>query len=282
MPCGGPTGPSRAANPAGAPKEADACISRIRIHTINHKIMNNTWQIGTLVKKGMAADNVMALTFTLPDWKQHEPGQHYDIRLTAPDGYQAERSYSAASAPEEKGIVEYGVELLPGGEVSSYLNALSIGKQVEMRGPLGGHFIWNTSVPGPLILIGGGSGMVPLMAMLRHHMNHLGEDSSREIIFLISSRTEGRVLYKEELADIQKKDPNVKIHITYTDQAPAGWTGYSRRVDRDMLVETLGHTKELMPMTYICGPTKFVEVVANHMIALSFNPHSIKTERFGG
>lgn len=240
------------------------------------------WQVGTLIKKSMAAENVMALTFSLPDWKRHEPGQHYDIRLTAPDGYQAERSYSAASTPEDTGVIEYGVELLPGGEVSSYLNGLAIGKQVEMRGPLGGHFIWNTSVAGPLILIAGGSGMVPLMSMLRHHMNHIEKDSGRDIVFLISSRTEGRLLYKEELAEIQKKDPNVKVVITYTDKAPDGWSGYSRRVDKDLLTETLGHLKSEMPMTYICGPTGFVEAIANQMLGLGFNSHEIKTERFGG
>jgi ferredoxin-NADP reductase len=241
-----------------------------------------TWHVGTLLKKEMVAANVMSLTFSLADWVIHKPGQHYDIRLTAPDGYQAERSYSAASTPEDIGVVEYGVQLLENGEVSPYLFQLKEGSQVEMRGPIGGHFVWDTSMPGPLILIGGGSGMVPLMAMLRHHMNHLQKDSGREIIFLVSARSLDLVLYKEELKKIEEKDPNVKVVITLTDTPPADWTGYKRRVDKDILVEVLGKIKDNMPMTYICGPTPFVEAVANHMIGLEFTAHSIKTERFGG
>ncbi len=241
-----------------------------------------TWHVGTLLKSEMVAVNVMSLSFKLEDWMRHEAGQHYDIRLTAPGGYMAERSYSAASTPEDEGIVEFGVQLLENGEVSPYLFKLAPGKQIEMRGPIGGHFVWNTEMQGPLILIGGGSGMVPLMAMLRHHMNHLEKDTGREIIFLVSARTIDHVLYRKELEEIQKKDPNVKVVLTITDNPPEGWTGYKRRVDRDMLTEVLGKIQEKNPLTYICGPTPFVEAIANHMIALNFDREKIKTERFGG
>ncbi len=244
--------------------------------------MSANWLVGKLVKKDMAAVNVMSLTFELPGWVKHMAGQHYDIRLTAPGGYQAERSYSAASAPEDEGIIQYGVQLLPGGEVSGYLNAIDVGTEVEMRGPLGGHFIWSTEMPGPLILIGGGSGMVPLMCMLRHHLKH-PEDKNREIIFLISARTLEHVLWRDELEKIQKQDSNIKVVLTLTDNPPPDWAGYKRRIDLEMLTEVFGNQIQTkMPMTYICGPTPFVEAVANHMIKLGFTPHSIKTERFGG
>lgn len=228
----------------------------------------------------MAADNVMSLTFALPDWQQFSAGQHFDIRLTAPNGYQAERSYSIASAPEDTGIVEYGIQLLADGEVSPYLWNLAEGKQVEMRGPIGGHFVWNTSMAGPLILIGGGSGMVPLMCMLRHHMNQ--PDQGRKIIFIISARDLDFVLYKDELAAIAQKDPNVHVIITVTDTPPPDWKGYARRIDQAMLKEVLGDINAEKPKTYICGPTKFVEIIAEHMIGIGFASEEIKTERFGG
>ena len=240
------------------------------------------WHTGTLLKKEMVAANVMSLTFSLADWVMHRPGQHYDIRLTAPSGYMAERSYSAASTPEDTGVVEYGVQILENGEVSPYLFQLKEGQQVEMRGPIGGHFVWDTTMPGPLVLIGGGSGMVPLMAMLRHHINHLEKDTGRKIIFIVSARSLDLVLYKDELKKIQEKDSNVNVVITLTDNPPSDWTGYKRRVDKEMLIDVLGNIKDEMPMTYICGPTPFVEVVAGHMIGLGFTAHSIKTERFGG
>jgi len=248
--------------------------------------MIKNWVVGTLKEKKMVADNVMSLTFSIApkDWKKFEAGQHYDIRLTAPNGYQAERSYSIANAPEQEGFIEYGVQILEDGEVSPYLWNLKEGRQVEMRGPIGGHFIWNVSMPGPLVLIGGGSGMVPLISMLRHHINNLDteKNTNREIIFLISARTIDRVLYKDELEEIKKKDPSIKIFTTITDNPPADWKGYTRRIDKEILQETIGHLHAQMPMVYICGPTKFVEATAKNMIDIGFNPHEIKTERFGG
>ena len=253
-------------------------------------ISNKDWQKATLLKRTMAADNVMSLIFSIPEWLPFQPGQHYDIRLTSADGYMAERSYSIGSAPEQIGTMEFGVQLLPDGEVSPYLNALPEGRQVEMRGPIGGHFIWNVDMPGPLVLIAGGSGMVPLMSMLRHHINNLEKniatggagDLGREIIFLISARTFDHILWQKELEEIAKKDPNIKIVITLTDSQPEGWTGYKRRIDKEILTAVLGNVQEKMPMTYICGPTPFVEAISRTMLTLGFTPHSIKTERFGG
>ncbi|MBX4197974.1 oxidoreductase [Candidatus Parcubacteria bacterium] len=252
--------------------------------------MIKNWQVGTLLKKEMVADNVMSLTFSLPQWQSFKAGQHYDIRLTAPGGYMAERSYSIASSPEDKGIVEYGVQLLEDGEVSPYLWKLAEGKQVEMRGPIGGHFIWDVSVPGPLILIGGGSGMVPLMSMLRHHANHLDDppspegfgEAKREIVFMISARTYEHILYRRELERIGSQDRNINVVATITDNAPESWSGYKRRIDKEMLEEILGKYKNTDAKTFICGPTPFVEAVAKHMKALGFKSSDIKTERFGG
>ena len=237
------------------------------------------WQKATLVRSYLSASNVKTLVLKVPNWVKHSPGQHYDIRLTAPTGYQAERSYSAGSAPEQEGVIELGVELLEKGEVSPYLWKLKEGGAIEIRGPIGGHFVWNTLMPGPLVLIGGGSGMVPLMSMLRHY--DLTDSSDRKIIFLISARSLDRVLYKEELEKLSQKHPNLSVVITLTDEIPEGWAGYKRRVDKEMLTELCGPLKDLMPMSYICGPTGFVEAVSKELVSLGFAPHLIRTERFG-
>lgn len=244
--------------------------------------MTKNWNIATLQKRTMIADDVMSLIFTLQNPISFESGQHMDIRLTAGNGYQAERSYSIANAPEQKDFIELGVQILPGGEVSPYLSTMKIGGQIEVRGPIGNHFIWNTNISGPLILIGGGSGMVPLMSMLRHHMNNLEKDSDREIYFIISARTLGHILYKEELMDIAARDTRVKIIQTITDKAPDGWTGYARRVDRKMLDEITGHLANQETHTYICGPNPFVATVSNEIVKMGFDPKTVKTERFGG
>src|SRR5258708_3168550 len=175
------------------------------------------WQKATLLEAHPLASNVRGLTFSVPEWIRHEPGQHYDIRLTAPSGYQAERSYSVGSPPEEEGTVEFGIELLENGEVSPYLWKLAPGGAVEIRGPIGGHFVWTEQMPGPLVLVRGGSGMVPLMSMLRHYDRV--EKSSRPIVFLISARTLDRVLYTEELELLKPKHSNLSVVITLTDAA---------------------------------------------------------------
>ncbi len=241
----------------------------------------NSWHLATLVDSHMVASDVKALRFRVDDWKKHKAGQHYDLRLTAENGYQAVRAYSVASAPEEEGIVKFGIQLLENGEVSPYLFEMQPGGQVELKGPLGGHFIWDISMPGPLVLIGGGSGMVPLMSMLRHYMLHAEKDPRRDIRVLMSYRSIERVLYKDELDKMASEHKNIKISVTLTNQQPPKWKGYSRRVDVEIMKEVAGNLVTEMPMIYICGPTPFVEASANHLLTVDFNPHEIRTERFG-
>jgi ferredoxin-NADP reductase len=241
--------------------------------------MADAWKIGTLEEARMVAANVKSLTFRVEGWEPHLPGQHYDIRLTAPDGYRAERSYSAASTPDHKGRVEFGIQLLENGEVSPYLYGLTPGGQIELRGPIGGHFIWTPATPGPLCLVGGGSGMVPLMSMLRTFAARADE---RSVIFLISARTEAHILYRDELEEIARAHSNVRIVPTLTDAPPQGWTGYARRIDRNMLEEVFGAVRTDAPRFFCCGPTPFVEAAAS-ILRDSGIPHAdIKTERFGG
>lgn len=242
---------------------------------------SRSWQVAILKEANQVATNVKKLVFTVDKWVSPQAGQHYDLRLTAPNGYQAERSYSLANAGEE-GVLEFGVELLSNGEVSPYLWSLPIGGQIEVRGPIGGHFVFNTNMPGPLVLIAGGSGMVPLMSMLRHHAVNFNSDKNRDIVFIISARTLPHVLYKEELKSLSQKDPKLKVIIALTDVAPPNWPGYKKRIDQEMFEKELGFLKETMPLIYVCGPTGFVEVATRLLLSIGFNPHAIKTERFGG
>jgi ferredoxin-NADP reductase len=241
---------------------------------------NNVWQIATLKEKKKVAENVLSMVFKLPKIENFKSGQHFDFRLTAPSGYVAERSYSIANVDNNDGEVEFGIELLKDGEVSPFLWQLNPGRQLEMRGPIGGHFIWDSSMPGPLILVAVGSGMVPLMSMLRDHV--LKEaNSDRKIVLLLSVKTPHELLYADELKTLMEKNTSINFFPIFTRETPEGWTGYNRRIDKKILEETILPVKDQMPMTYICGPTAFVETVANELVNLGFNPHTIKTERFG-
>jgi ferredoxin-NADP reductase len=175
--------------------------------------------------------------------------------------------------------VEFGIQLLEDGEVSPYLFQIQPGEQVEIHGPIGGHFLWDVTMPGPLIMIGGGSGMVPLMCMLRHHSRH---DDPRNILFLISARSIEKVLYYEELQTLRALDPGLQIAITLTQTLPLDWQGYRRHIDRSMIEELMGRFKNEMPMVYVCGPTPFVEMAADTLVMSGFHDHAIRTERFGG
>lgn len=241
----------------------------------------SNWQVATLLSSHDIAKGVKSLTFKTDHWIKHQSGQHYNIRLTSADGYQAERDYSIASTPEDSGIVEFGVQFLDDGEVSPYLHQMKEGEQIEIKGPIGGHFIWDINMKGPLILIGGGSGLVPLMSMLRHYINNWDKDKNRQVILLISARDESLILYSQELKDIASKYPNIKIIITLTEKQPEGWTGYKRRIDDSMLTETFSGLISKMPMIYVCGPTPFVESVADNLVKIGFNSHEVFTERFG-
>lgn len=240
------------------------------------------WQVATLIRSTPIATNVRSLIFAVDSWREHISGQHYSIRLTAPDGYQAQRDYSVASPPERAGVLEFGVELFPDGEVSPYLHQMPVGEKVELLGPIGGHFNWDISMPGPLVLIGGGSGLVPLMSMIRHHLHHLGAEGSREVYLLVSARTRGHILYWDELQAARERDPDFNPTFTLTREAPADWDGSTGRIDMMMLEDLYAHLKGKMPMIYVCGPTPFVEAVAGDLVELDFSSHLIRTERFGG
>jgi ferredoxin-NADP reductase len=210
------------------------------------------------------------LVLDVAGWPGHRAGQHLDVRLTAEDGYRAQRSYSVASAPEDA-VAAITVERLDNGEVSPYLvDDAQAGDMVEIRGPVGGWFVWEASLGGPLWLIGGGSGVVPLMSMLRHR-ERAGSDAEAKL--LLSARRPADVLYAAELAAFD-------VTYTYTRDAPAGWTGYARRVDRAMLAEA-GFAPEARPRIYVCGPSGFVEGVAAELVGLGHGADRIRTERFG-
>ena len=210
------------------------------------------------------------LVLDVDGWPGHRAGQHLDVRLTAEDGYQAQRSYSIASAPEG-GVPSITVERLDDGEVSPYLvDDAQPGDMLEVRGPVGGWFVWEARLGGPLWLIGGGSGVVPLMSMLRHHERAGSEVEAR---LLLSAQRRQDVIYRAELQAFD-------VTYTFTREAPAGWTGYARRVDREMLAAT-GFAPERRPRIFVCGPTGFVEGVAAELVALGHGPDRIRTERFG-
>lgn len=212
----------------------------------------------------------------VPGWVGHRAGQHVDIRLTAEDGYQAERSYSIASAPEDNYVV-ITVERIDDGEVSPYLTEeLQVGDALELRGPIGGYFVWEEKLGGPLLLIAGGSGVVPLRAMLRHHQ---ATGSAVPLRILYSVRSPADVIYHDELSSVPD-DTGVDICFTLTDQQPAGWTGYARRIDTAMLAE-VAFSGDERPLIYICGPTGLVEAAASELVELGYDPPTIRTERFG-
>jgi ferredoxin-NADP reductase len=218
----------------------------------------------------------VTLELDVPDWPGHRAGQHVDVRLTAEDGYQAQRSYSIASPPEAAHVA-LTVERLDDGEISPYLvEEVRAGDGFEVRGPIGGWFTWSAADGGPLLLLAGGSGLVPLMAMLRHRRLAGSEAEAR---LLLSTRSPGDVLYAAELEGTAL-EPGVTVAHTYTRRAPEGWTGYARRVDRTML-EEVAWPAAALPRIYVCGPTAFVEAVANELVALGHAPERVRTERFG-
>ena len=236
------------------------------------------WQAGRVTAIRPETRQTKSFSFALPRWMAHRPGQHYDVRLTAPDGYQTQRSYSIASPPERLGEIELTVERIPDGEVSPYLHdVLMPGDQLELRGPIGGYFVWEVSLGGPLLLVGGGSGVVPLMAMLRHRA---AQHSTLPARILYSSRTAEDVIYRDELDGMAAADPAFEPFYTFTRQPPAGWTGYRRRIDATMLAEVM-RPFDRRARVYVCGPTLLVEAVANALVQMELPTERIRTERFG-
>ena len=236
------------------------------------------WQIATVVKVKVETHNVKTYTLALPNWTAHKAGQHYDVRLTDPHGYQAQRSYSIASSPEQRGQIDLTVERLEDGEVSTYLHdVLIVGDQVELRGPIGGYFVWEDRMGGPLLLVAGGSGIVPLMAMLRHRK---AVGSKVPVRLLYSSRTYEDIIYRDELDKLAGDGSGVEVLYTLTRAQPAGWKGYSRRIDVAMLQEAAQPFGNNL-IAYVCGPTALVEGVANGLVDQGIPPLQIRTERFG-
>lgn len=232
------------------------------------------WQVATVTAVTRETPSVSTIGLAVPSWPGHRAGQHLDVRLTAEDGYSAERSYSIAAAADDP--VAITVERLDDGEVSSYLTEdLRVGDQLEIRGPVGGYFVWETADGGPLLLVAGGSGIVPLRAILRQR-----EDTGSDVPvrLLYSARTRSELIYRDEL---DGPHDGVEIIYTLTREQPAGWTGYARRVDRALLAESAWPAGR-NPLAFVCGPTSFVETVAAGLVALGYEPGRVKTERFGG
>ena len=237
------------------------------------------WRAATVREVIRETAHAKTLVMDVADWPGHTAGQHVDVRLTAEDGYQAQRSYSIASAPARSSLA-ITIERLDDGEVSPYLtDALGVGDRLELRGPIGGYFVWEPAMGGPLFLVAGGSGIVPLMAMLRTRATSpAAARASTPATLLYSSRSWEDVIYRDEVMGLT--DPGVKVVQTLTRSQPAGWTGFTRRIDADMLAE-VAPAPSLEPHIYICGPTPLVETAARILVELGHEPARVKTERFG-
>jgi ferredoxin-NADP reductase len=234
------------------------------------------WRTATVRENREETSHARTLVLDVPDWPGHRAGQHVDIRLTAEDGYQAERSYSIASAPESPDL-ELTIERIEDGEVSPYLtDELVAGDEFELRGPIGGYFAWEVGQGGPLLLVAGGSGLVPLMAMLRHRRANESEVEAR---LLVSTRMLHDLLYRDELLGMG--DANLEVTVTLTrGGAPPDWHGFTRRIDAEMLA-AVGPEAARRPQVYVCGPTPFVEEAARLLVQLGHEPRAVHTERFG-
>jgi ferredoxin-NADP reductase len=234
------------------------------------------WTLAEVVDVVPETSRVRSLILDLPGWPGHRAGQHLDVRLTAEDGYQAQRSYSIASAPED-GHVAITVERLDDGEVSPYLvDEARAGDRIEVRGPIGGYFVWEADRGGPLLLVAGGSGIVPLMAMIRHRAAAGSTVLGR---LLYSSRSLENVIYRDELERLAARDDGLEVVHTLTRERPPAWSGYDRRIDAEMLAEVAWPAGEAL--AFVCGPTRLVESVATGLVALGYDFSRVRTERFG-
>jgi ferredoxin-NADP reductase len=235
------------------------------------------WQLAEV--RGVVTETYRVKTLLLEPARPlgHQPGQHVDIRLTADDGYQAQRSYSISSAPEDK-LLSLTIERVTDGEVSPYLvDELRVGDALQLRGPIGGHFVWTSDMHQPLCLIAGGAGITPLMAMLRHR------DKARPpapALLIYSARSLPDVIYRDELDAMARRDESLSVIYALTRQQPDGWRGHRGRIDKTLLAMTSFSIAQL-PAIYVCGPTSFVEHISESMVELGFDALHIRTERFG-
>lgn len=233
------------------------------------------WLVATVAETIPETARTVTLRLDVPDWPGHRAGQHVDVRLTAEDGYSAQRSYSIASPPGSERL-ELTVERIDDGEVSPYLTTVAdVGDQFELRGPIGGWFVWDATDTTPVLLVGGGSGVVPLRAILRHHA---ATASTAAVHLVQSARTLGDVIYRREIEALV--GPRRALTVTLTRDAPSEWTGHRGRVDAALLAD-VGWPPSARPHCYVCGPTGFVEAVADALVQLGHEPQRIRTERFG-
>jgi ferredoxin-NADP reductase len=235
------------------------------------------WRRGRVIDIIVETPRAKTIALTIPDWPGHLSGQHIDLRLTAEDGYQVQRSYSIASPPEDQRLL-LTIERLADGEVSPYLtDVLRPGDDLELRGPIGGYFTWTVAQGGPLALIAGGSGMAPLMAMIRHRA---AAGSDVPVTLLYSSRSYDDIIYRAELERLATASPTLRVIQTLTREQPADWAGYRRRIDLALLTESIG-PPTAGTQAFVCGPTQLVENVATNLLTLGYEPSRVKTERFG-
>jgi ferredoxin-NADP reductase len=234
---------------------------------VEQKAPGHYWQIGTVTRIKRETPHVKSFWIALPMWMPHLPGQHYDVRLTAPDGYRAQRSYSIASSPVDEGEVELTIDRLEDGEVSPYFHdVLMEGDEVEVRGPFTSYFVWRGEKP--VLLVGGGSGVVPLMAMLRHRRRTMPELPMR---LIYSLRTGEDVIYADELGD--------DAVLTFTKAAPDGWQGHTGRLDQELISEAA--SPFLAGLAFLCGTNGFVESASQLLLEAGLPAEQIRTERFG-
>ena len=235
------------------------------------------WRLAEVIEVLAETPRTKSLVLEVPEWEGHKAGQHVDVRLTAEDGYQAQRSYSIASAPEDQRLM-LAVDRLDDGEVSPYLtDVLMAGDKLELRGPIGGYFAWEEGEGGPLFLVGGGSGVAPLMAMIRHRAA-AGSDVATRLLY--SSRSYEEIIFHEELETFTSREGALEVIHTLTRSRPEGWSGYHRRIDAEMLGE-VAWSPDDNPLAFVCGPTSFVEGAADALVRLGHDPARVKTERFG-
>jgi ferredoxin-NADP reductase len=236
------------------------------------------WRVGTVVALHDETATARTITLQVPDWPGHVAGQHVDVRLTAPDGYSVVRSYSIASAPSSDGRIEITVERLPNGEVSPYLTQeVKVGDELELRGPIGGWFVWRSEQTEPIQLVAGGSGIVPLMAMLRSRSS---AGSSAPFRLLYSVREPGTVFYRDELRALSNQDDSGVITYAYTRATPNDWPRPAGRIDASLIARGTWPSN-FRPTSYVCGPTSFVEHATDLLIAAGHDREKIRTERFG-
>lgn len=258
------------------------------------------WHIATLKSSELISRDIRSMFFEVPDFPQFKAGQHCDIRLTSSDGYQAQRSYSIASAPSSEsrseliisemisdlGVnksqkLEFGIQILPDGEVSSYLDIMRVGEQIEIKGPIGGHFNWDSNMDSPILLIGAGSGIVPLLSIAREFINRNG---NQRLLFIISARSLEDLAWRDEILKFNDLYKNIKVELFLTREWPENWDAfYTGRINMDKLKKVVAPwmVENKSPMTYVCGRTQFVELVATTLVRSGFNPNMIKTERYG-